>query len=319
MQRGTLGRSGIEIAPLVFGGNVFDWTVDQARSFELLDRFVERGFNAIDTADVYSAWAPGNSGGESETVIGNWLQQRGRRDDVVLITKVGMWKPRKGLSAANIEAAAEDSLRRLRTDYIDVYFAHIDDEATPLEETLGAFQRLLDAGKVRAIGASNYGAERLQAALALSAQKQLPRYDVMQPQYNLYDRQDFESGLAQLAQDNEMGVICYFALASGFLTGKYRSEQDLTGSARADFLRGYFDERGYRILAALRTLAADLSASPAQISLAWLLSRPGLTAPIVSATSTQQLDDVLAAVDLKLSDAALQTLDQASANKPAKP
>lgn len=313
MRRVKLGRTPIAIAPLVFGGNVFGWTVAEAGSYELLDRFVERGFNAIDTADVYSAWAPGNSGGESETVIGNWLHRRGRRDDIVLMTKVGMWEARKGLSAANIQAAAEDSLRRLRTDYVDVYFAHIDDEATPLEETLEAFQRLIDAGKVRAIGASNYGAERLRQALALSEQKGLPRYELVQPLYNLYDRADFEGELAQLARDKELGVICYFALASGFLSGKYRSEQDLGGSARADFLRRYFDERGQRILAALGELSAQLSAAPAQIALAWLLTRPAVSAPIASATGLDQLDEVLGAVQLSLTDQAIQKLEQASA------
>lgn len=313
MRQVKLGRTSIASAPLVFGGNVFGWTVAEAGSYELLDRFVERGFNAIDTADVYSAWAPGNSGGESETVIGNWLHRRGRRDDIVLMTKVGMWEARKGLSAANIQAAAEDSLRRLRTDYVDVYFAHIDDEATPLEETLEAFQRLIDAGKVRAIGASNYGAERLRQALALSEQKGLPRYELVQPLYNLYDRADFEGELAQLARDKELGVICYFALASGFLSGKYRSEQDLGGSARADFLRRYFDERGQRILAALGELSAQLSAAPAQIALAWLLTRPAVSAPIASATGLDQLDEVLGAVQLSLTDQAIQKLEQASA------
>ena len=313
MQRRALGRSTVEIAPLVFGGNVFGWTADEPTSFALLDRFLERGFNAIDTADSYSAWAPGLSGGESETVMGKWLARRGRRDDLVIMTKVGSLEARKGLKAGNIAAAVEDSLRRLQTDYIDVYFAHIDDEATPLEETLAAFDRLVRAGKVRTLGASNYGSERLQQALGISAQKQLSRYEVMQPLYNLYDRESFEGGLAQLAQQERLGVISYFSLASGFLTGKYRSEQDLAGSARADFMRGYFDERGLRILEALRASAAELSATPAQVSLAWLLSRPAVSAPIVSATRISQLDDVLAAVELKLPEATLRALDEASA------
>lgn len=313
MQKKLLGRSGIAIAPLVFGGNVFGWTADERRSFELLDRFVERGFNAIDTADVYSAWVPGNRGGESETIIGNWLRRRGRRDDVVIMTKVGMWQSRPGLSAANIEAAAEDSLRRLGTDYLDVYFAHLDDQATPLEETLRAFERLVAAGKVRALGASNYDAQRLQQALTLAADLKLPRYEVLQPQYNLYDRHDFERELAAVARANQLGVVCYFALASGFLSGKYRREQDLAGSARAGVLKRYFDERGLRILAALRELAQELASTPARISLAWLLARPEVTAPIVSATSLEQLDDILAAAELILPEETLRRLDQASA------
>ena len=311
MQKQPLGRSGLHIAPLVFGGNVFGWTADEKRSFELLDRFVERGFNAIDTADVYSSWAPGLAGGESETVLGNWLARRGRRDDVVLMTKVGMWEPRKGLSAANIEAAVNGSLKRLRTDHIDVYFAHIDDQDVPLEETLGAFARLIEAGKVRAIGASNYSAERLQQALAVSQAQGLPRYEVMQPQYNLYDRADFEAGLAGVAQEHEVGVVSYFSLASGFLTGKYQSAEDLKGSARAGFMQGYFDERGQKLLGVLREVAADVSATPAQVALAWLMGRPGVTAPIASATSVAQLDELMGAAALSLPASATAALEAA--------
>ena len=311
MQKHPLGRSGLHIAPLVFGGNVFGWTADEKRSFELLDRFVERGFNAIDTADVYSSWAPGLAGGESETVLGNWLARRGRRDDVVLMTKVGMWEPRKGLSAANIEAAVNGSLKRLRTDHIDVYFAHIDDQDVPLEETLGAFARLIEAGKVRAIGASNYSAERLQQALAVSQAQGLPRYEVMQPQYNLYDRADFEAGLAGVAQEHEVGVVSYFSLASGFLTGKYQSAEDLKGSARAGFMQGYFDERGQKLLGVLREVAADVSATPAQVALAWLMGRPGVTAPIASATSLAQLDELMGAAALSLPASATAALEAA--------
>lgn len=313
MQQRKLGRTDIAIAPLVFGGNVFGWTADEATSYALLDRFIERGFNAIDTADTYSAWAPGNAGGESETIIGNWLKRRGRRDDVVLITKVGLWEARKGLRADNIIAAAEDSLRRLQTDHIDAYFAHTDDEAVPLEETLTAFDKLISSGKVRAIGASNHSAARVREALDVSAQKQLARYEVLQPEYNLYDRDAFEQALAPLAVEQELSVICYFALASGFLTGKYRSIDDLAGSSRADFLRKYFDERGLRILAALRELSGSLSATPAQIALAWLMARPGVTAPIASATKLEQLDDILGAADVRLSPEAMAKLDQASA------
>lgn len=312
MKKATLGRSEIVIAPLVFGGNVFGWTADEARSFELLDRFVERGFNAIDTADSYSAWAPGLSGGESETVLGKWLAQRGRRDDIVLMTKVGMWEPRKGLSAANIEAAVEDSLKRLGTDYIDVYFAHIDDENVPLEESLTAFDKLVKAGKVRALGASNYSAERLRQALEIAKEQGLARYDVMQPLYNLHDRKDFESELAALAQEQEVGMVSYFSLASGFLTGKYRSREDLKNSARGDFMQNYFSERGERILQTLTAVADEMSVRPAQVALAWLLTRPGVTAPIASATNVAQLDEILGSVDVSLPDALLTRLDEAS-------
>lgn len=313
MQKRALGRSGIEIAPLVMGGNVFGWTADEATSFKLLDRFTESGFNAIDTADSYSAWAPGLSGGESEEIIGKWLQQRGPRDEVVIMTKVGMLEERKGLSAATIEAAAEESLKRLGTDYIDVYFAHVDDAATPLEESLTAFSRLVEAGKVRSIGASNYTADRLRSALEVSEQKALPRYEVLQPRYNLHDRQDFESGLGKVAQEQEIGVVCYFALASGFLTGKYRSAEEAAKSNRAGMLANYFDDRGMRILSAMNKIAEELAATPAQIALAWLMARPGVTAPIASATSVEQLDDIMKAARLELPEEVLGRLEEASA------
>ena len=312
MHKRTLGRSGLDTAPLVLGGNVFGWTADEDTSFKLLDRFVERGFNAIDTADVYSAWAPGLAGGESEAVMGRWLAKRGRRDDVVIMTKVGSLEARKGLSADNIAAAVEDSLRRLQTDYLDVYFAHIDDDSVPLEETLGAFSKLVEAGKVRAIGASNYSADRLREALQVSADKGLKRYEIMQPGYNLYDRAGFEQELAALAQGEELGVVSYFSLASGFLTGKYASRDDLKGAARAGFLEGFFDERGMQLLETLREVSADVGATPAQVSLAWLMTRPGVTAPIASATSVEQLDDILAAAEVRLPQEALDALDQAS-------
>lgn len=312
MQKRKLGRSGIDIAPIVFGGNVFGWTADEARSFELLDHFFERGFNAIDTADVYSAWAPGLRGGESETVLGKWLARRGRRDDVVLMTKVGMWDSRKGLSAANIETAIEDSLKRLQTDYLDVYFAHIDDQDVPLDETLEAFSRVVKAGKVRAIGASNYTAERLSQALKVSGDKGLSSYDVIQPLYNLYSRSDFEAELLKVAQDHDLGVVSYFSLASGFLTGKYKTIDDLEGSARAKFLKGYFDDRGQRLLTELLNVADHVSAKPAAVALAWLLSRPGVTAPIASATSVSQLDELLESVNLSLPQDALARLDAVS-------
>lgn len=312
MKKQALGRSGLEIAPLVFGGNVFGWTADEATSFDLLDRFTGRGFNAIDTADVYSAWAPGLSGGESETVMGKWLARRGRRDDLVIMTKVGSLEGRKGLSASNIAAAVEDSLRRLQTDYLDVYFAHIDDDTVPLEETIEAFSRLVDAGKVRTMGASNYNAGRLREALGISQDKGLSRYEVIQPGYNLYDRAGYESELAGVVREEGLGVVAYFALAAGFLTGKYNSKADLEGAARAGMLEGYFDERGMRLLDALRKVAGDLDATPAQVALAWLMSRPNVV-PIASATSLQQLDDILGAAELDLPKDALDTLDQASA------
>ncbi|MCX7556887.1 aldo/keto reductase [Xanthomonadaceae bacterium JHOS43] len=311
MNKRQLGQSGLHIAPLVFGGNVFGWTADEATSFKLLDRFVERGFNAIDTADVYSAWGPGLSGGESETVIGNWLASRGRRDDIVLMTKVGMWEARKGLSAANIAAAVDDSLKRLKTDHIDVYFAHLDDTDTPLDETLGAFGKLVEAGKVRALGASNHSIDRLRQALAISSDRNLPRYEIVQPPYNLHDR-SFEDGLAAMVQEQSLGAVSYFSLASGFLTGKYRSVEDLEGAAREGFLKNYFDERGLRLLDALRQVAAELDATPAQVSLAWLMARPGLSAPIASATSLEQLHDILGAAQLSLPDAAIAALDAVS-------
>lgn len=312
MNKRPLGRSGLEIAPLVLGGNVFGWTADEATSMALLDRFTDRGFNAIDTADVYSAWAPGLSGGESETVMGKWLARRGRRDDVVIMTKVGSLAARKGLAPANIAAAVEDSLRRLQTDYLDVYFAHIDDATAPLEDTLDAFSRLVDAGKVRAMGASNYNAGRLREALGISQEKGLSRYEVIQPGYNLYDRAGYESELAGVVREEGLGVVAYFALASGFLTGKYRSKADLEGVPRAAFLEGFFDSRGMKLLDALRAVADQAGATPAQVALAWLMSRPAVV-PIASATSLEQLDDIMGAADLDLPEQALAALDRASA------
>lgn len=313
MQKKQLGQSEVNIAPIAFGGNVLGWTADTKRSFELLDHCVERGFNTIDTADVYSAFAPGCSGGESEDILGQWLTRRGRRDDIVLMTKVGMFKQRQGLSAVNIEAAVEDSLKRLRTDYLDVYFAHIDDQEIPLEETLGAFGRLVEKGKVRAIGASNYSAERTRQALAVSKKMGLPRYEVLQPEYNLYDRAGFEAELATLAEENMLGVVSYFALARGFLTGKYRRIEDLGDRPRALFLKRYFDERGQRVLQGLLAASDALQAKPAQVALAWLMARRGVTAPIVSATSIDQLNELLDAVNVVIPEAWMTKLDAASA------
>jgi aryl-alcohol dehydrogenase-like predicted oxidoreductase len=314
MEMRRLGRSDLRVSPLCFGGNVFGWTVDEATSFRLLEAFLDAGFNFIDTADVYSAWKPGNRGGESETILGKWMRERGNRDRVVVATKVGseMGPGQKGLSATYIRKAVEASLRRLQTDRIDLYQSHQDDTGTPLEETLRAYGDLIAAGKVRAIGASNYKAKRLREALDVSARSGLPRYECLQPGYNLYDRADYEGELEALCRENEIGVIPYFALASGFLTGKYRSEADMAGRARGGRVARYLDERGFGILAALDAVAAEHGATPAQVALAWLMARPGLTAPIASATTTEQLDELVASVELKLDPAAIERLNEAS-------
>ncbi|MBN8945442.1 MAG: aldo/keto reductase [Rhizobiales bacterium] len=313
MNHRPLGRSGLSIAPLMFGGNVFGWTADEATSFGLLDAFVAEGFNAIDTADVYSAWAPGHAGGESETVIGNWLKRRGRRDDVVIATKVGMWAKHPNLKAATIAAAVEESLKRLQTDYIDLYQSHKDDDQTPQDEVLEAYGQLIKAGKVRAIGASNFTAARLASALDVAGAKDLPRYESVQPAYNLYNRAEFEGALAKVVIENGLGVISYFGLAAGFLTGKYRSEADLAKSPRGAGVKKYLDERGFRILAALDTVSAGIGATQAQVALAWLIGRPGVTAPIVSATNLTQLTEILKAAHLVLPAEAVARLDAASA------
>jgi aryl-alcohol dehydrogenase-like predicted oxidoreductase len=315
MQKRQLGGSGLAIAPLVFGGNIFGWTVDENTSFSLLDAFVAGGFNCIDTADVYSNFAPGNKGGESETIIGRWLRARGRRDDVVLMTKVGnpMGGDRKGLSKRYIAQAVEESLSRLQTDYIDLYQAHRDDPDTPLERTLEAFEALIKAGKVRAIGASNYTGARLGEALRVSAQKGLPRFETLQPLYNLYDRADYETGLEAVCIDNGLGVVPYFSLASGFLTGKYRTKEDLKKSKRGAFIASKLDARGMKILAALDEVCAELRSTPTRVALAWLLARPSITAPIASATSLNQLEDLFASTRLKLGAPAVERLNQAGA------
>jgi aryl-alcohol dehydrogenase-like predicted oxidoreductase len=314
-QRRKLGNSGLEIAPLVFGGNVFGWTVNQASASELLDHFVDAGFNMIDTADVYSNWIPGNHGGESETIIGKWLKQRGKRDHVLIATKSGldMGNGRKGLSRNHLLRSAEESLARLQTDYIDLYQSHTEDAETPLDETLEAYAELIKAGKVRAMGASNFKAETLRAALEISRQKSLPRYESLQPLYNLYDRAQFEGELESVCRKNNLGVIPYFSLASGFLTGKYRSEKDLANRSRGSGVQKYLNPRGIRILAALDEVSKQHNATPAQISLAWLLAKPVITAPIASATNVKQLDELLGAARVNLDAAAVQKLDEASA------
>jgi aryl-alcohol dehydrogenase-like predicted oxidoreductase len=315
MEKRQLGNSGLTIAPLVFGGNVFGWTADEAASFRLLDRFIDAGFNCVDTADVYSRWAAGNSGGESETIIGKWLKRRGRRDDVIVATKVGaeMAPDRKGLAKSYILASVEGSLKRLQTDHIDLYQSHRDDAATPIEETLETYAQLVKAGKVRAIGSSNFDARRMGESLATSDRLGTPRYQTLQPNYNLYDRADFERELEPLCLEKGVGVISYYSLASGFLTGKYRSESDLGKSVRGRGIKKYLDDRGLRILAALDEVSAQLSATPAQIALAWLMARPSVTAPIASATSVGQLDELIKAAQIKLDAGAVARLDKASA------
>lgn len=316
MIRKPIGRSGIDVPPIVFGGNVFGWSADKARSFELLDALMARGFNCVDTADMYSCWVPGNQGGESETIIGEWMKARSNRDQVVVITKCGAPNSPGGgdLSAAHIAKAAEASLRRLQTDHIDLYLAHYDDKVTPPEETLGAFQRLIEQGKVRAIGASNYAPDRLRQALDAGARPDRPRYQCLQPLYNLYDRSEFEGPLETLCRERGLGVITYFSLASGFLTGKYRSPADLGKSAaRGGGVAHYLNPRGLRILTTLDTVAARCQATPAQIALAWLIAHPVVTAPIASATTLAQLDELLGAADITLDSEALQELNAASA------
>lgn len=316
MKKRKLGNSVLEVAPLAFGGNVFGWTIDETTSYQLLDGFVEAGFDLVDTADIYSTWKPGNKGGESETIIGNWMKERANRHQVIIATKVGMamGPEKKGLSRSYIFSAVEDSLRRLQTDYIDLYQSHEDDPGTPLEETLTAFADLIKQGKVRAIGASNYKAERLAEALAVSEQLGIPRYESLQPEYNLYDRAGFEKDLEPLCVEKNLGVLPYYALASGFLTGKYRSEADLSKSPRGqDIARKYLNERGFRILKDLDQVAEQHASTPARVALAWLITRPSITAPIASATSLEQLKDLVAATELVLDPSAVDLLNQASA------
>ncbi|MGN6548804.1 MAG: aldo/keto reductase [Pararhizobium sp.] len=316
MEMRPLGRSGLSIAPVVFGGNVFGWTVDEKTSFDLLDAFVDAGFNGIDTADVYSRFAEGNEGGESETIIGNWLKANpGKRDRIVLMTKVGgdMGGDQKGLSKRWIAEAVEDSLRRLRTDRIDLYQSHWPDESVGDEETLSAYDALVKAGKVRAIGASNHSAGQVRAALSTAREKGLPRYEVLQPEYNLYDRSGFDGPLRDVALAEDLGVITYFSLASGFLSGKYRSKADLSKSRRGSRVEKYLDDRGLRILAALDAVSGRLGAKPAEVALAWVIAARGVTAPIASATSRSQLDSLVKAATLDLSADDIRILDEAGA------
>jgi len=315
LQKRRLGRTDLSIAPLVLGGNVFGWTADETTSFDLLDRFAEAGLNAIDTADVYSRWAPGNKGGESETIIGKWMKSRGTRDKIVVVTKVGsdMGQGKKDLSAAYIEKAVDASLKRLQIDAIDLYLSHWPDPATPYEETLGAYEKLLAKGKIRYAGCSNLDAGQLRAALNVASLRSLPRYEVLQPEYNLYDRSSFDGPLRDLCMAEDIGVITYFSLAKGFLSGKYRGKADLGQSERGEDVASYLNDRGMRILAALDAVSARHSAKPAEVALAWVVARPGVTAPIASATRPSQMDSLIKAVSLKLSTDDIAALDRASA------
>lgn len=313
-----LGRSGLKVAPFALGGNVFGWTADEPTSLRILDAFVAAGFNLIDTSNTYSIWVDGHRGGESETILGRWLVASGRRDEVVIATKVGMdmGPGGKGLSPEHIRRSVAASLRRLRVDRIDLYQAHEDDPTVPLSDTLGAFAALIDEGKVRAMGASNYGAARLNEALRVSRERGLPRYESLQPRYNLMDREEFEAGLGASCQAAGLGVITYSSLASGFLTGKYRQATDSVKSPRGMRAVSRLNPRGVRILAALDEVATSVGSSPAPVALAWLMSRPAVTAPIASATSVEQLRELLRAAELSLSRSALDQLDAASGPDP---
>lgn len=313
MELRKLGNSELKVSPLCFGGNVFGWTADENTSFRLLDTFIDLGYNFIDTADVYSHWAQGNKGGESENIIGKWLKKSGKRNKIVLATKVGseMGPGLKGLSKDYISSAAEASLKRLQTDHIDLYQSHYDDLSTPVEETLEAYAKLISEGKVRVIGASNFTPGRLKEALDAS-DKGLPRYESLQPQYNLVEREGYEKELEAIVQQYGIGVISYYSLASGFLTGKYRTEEDLSKSPRGQGVKKYLEGKGPDVLAALDQIASRHDATPAQVSLAWLIAHPGITSPIVSATSTEQLEDIAKAADLKLNTADIELLNSAS-------
>ena len=313
MAKKELGKSGILVEPFALGGNVFGWTIDAAKSYPVLDAFIAGGMSLIDTADVYSYWVPGNKGGESETIIGRWMKERGNRQQVVLATKVGkpMGEGKKGLSKKYIREAVEASLTRLQTDYIDLYQSHDDDTTVPLEESLGVFTELIKEGKVRAIGASNYTADRLAEALAVSKKTGLARYETLQPQYNLYDR-EFEQSLQPLCVQEEVGVIGYYSLASGFLTGKYRSEADLQKSMRGQGVKKYLNDRGMKILAVLDDVAEKYHTDQATVALAWLIQQPSVAAPIASATSPEQLKSLLKAVQLTLDQESLEALTSLS-------
>lgn len=313
MEKKRLGKTDLNIAPIVFGGNVFGWTIDEKKSFEILDQFIDSGFNFIDTADVYSRWVEGNKGGESETIIGNWLKKHNKRHDVVIATKVGSDMGfGKSLKKDYIINQVEHSLSRLQTDYIDLYFSHFDDETTPVEEILSAYETLIRAGKVRWIGASNFSADRLKESLLFSAQHHLPRYEVYQPGYNLFDREEFEREHEKICLENDLGVVTYYSLASGFLTGKYRSEDDLKKSQRGGGIKKFLNDRGYQILDALDEVANKYNVEQASVALAWLMHHPSITAPIASVTNLSQLKSFTAAANLKLTAEDISLLDKAS-------
>lgn len=317
MEKRFLGRSGLQTAPVVLGGNVFGWTADEAASFSILDRFVDLGFNVIDTANTYSMWVPGHDGGESERLIGKWLKKSGKRDKVLIATKVGMGSPEaaqdKGLKRKQVANGIEASLRRLQTDHVDLYQTHKDDEATPVEETLEALGALVKSGKVRAIGASQYTPQRLRESLAAAKRMNLPRYETLQPEFNLHDRAQFERDYQPIAVEYGLSVIPFFGLAKGFLSGKYRKAADIEGRPRAAGLKKYFEgERGTKILAALDAVGKRVNATPAQVSLAWMLAQPSIAAPIVSVTSTAQLDEIAGVAKVRLSKEDLAQLDAAS-------
>ena len=315
MELRKLGNSGLKVPPLCLGGNVFGWTIDERASLQVLDAATDAGLNFIDTADMYSVWKPGNKGGESETIIGNWLKRGGKREQVIIATKVGMElaPDKKGLKKAYILQAVEDSLTRLRTDYIDLYQSHQDDQETPLEETLEAYSELVKQGMVRAIGTSNYKADRLEEAMEVSKEHDYPGYECLQPHYNLYDRAEYEQNLEPVCEKYGLGVISYFSLASGFLTGKYRSEADFHKSARGPGMKKYLNDRGFRILKALDEVAKEIGSTPGNVALAWLMARPSITAPIASATSVKQVKDLADATKVKLTSEAVEKLDLASA------
>jgi aryl-alcohol dehydrogenase-like predicted oxidoreductase len=314
MEKRQLGQSSLHVYPITFGGNVFGWTADQAMSFKLLDGFVAAGFNFIDSADVYSRWVPGNTGGESEVIIGNWLKARGGRDKVIIATKLGIEiaPGKKGLSRKYMMQAVEDSLRRLQTDYIDLYQSHRDDPETPIEETLSAYADLVKQGKVREIGASNFSAPRLAESLKISKEKGLPRYESLQPQYSLVERAEFEGPIEELCLQEKIGVIGFYSIASGFLTGKYRSAADAEGRARGSRVTKYLTDYGFGVIAALDDVAKRYNALPVQIAMAWLMARPSVTAPIASATNLDQLAELLKSAEIKLDADAIEQIDKAS-------
>jgi aryl-alcohol dehydrogenase-like predicted oxidoreductase len=314
MQKRRLGNTDLYTAPIVFGGNVLGWTLNEKESFAILDEFVDLGFNTIDTADAYSTWAEGNKGGESETIIGKWMKARGNQQNVTIITKVGsdMGQGHKDISEKYILKAAEDSLKRLQVEQIELYLTHWDDDKTSVEETLGAYQKLIEAGKVKYIGASNLSPERLKASLEASKKHGLPRYEVFQPEYNLYNRKAFEEGVGKICKAEGLGVITYYSLASGFLTGKYRTEADFGKSVRGGSMQKYLNERGKRILAALDTIADKHNISQAGVALAWLVNNPDVTAPIASATKSKHLQAFAEATQVNLTQEDMELLDQAS-------